>query len=70
MRKKLINLKEAAEYLSISTHFLYKLTSQKKINHVRIGKKILFDLCRLDEFINENSVEQVDWDEHIQNWKR
>jgi len=35
------SIKEAAKRMGISTRFLYKLTSEGKIPHVRIGSKIL-----------------------------
>ena len=61
MLKRLIDLRAAAEYLGISHHFLYKLTARKAIDHVRMGRKILFDVRKLESFIEENSIESVDW---------
>ncbi len=65
LNKRLFSVKEASEYLGISIHFLYKLSAQSKIPHVKIGKRLLFDIKRLEELIIQQSVEPVDWPEHI-----
>ncbi len=65
MNKRLFSVKEASEYLGISTHFLYKMSAQNKIPHVKIGKRLLFDIKRLEELIIQQSIEPVDWIEKI-----
>jgi excisionase family DNA binding protein len=42
-QKEIFSLEEASEYLGVSTSYLYKLTSTKKIPHyIPTGKKIYF----------------------------
>jgi len=61
LQKRLLTIREAAGYLNVSTYFLYKLTADKKIPFLRMGRKILFDLNRINAFISNNSIEPVDW---------
>ena len=48
-QKRLLDLKEAANYLSISRPKLYEWSLQGKIPSVRIDNKRLFDVLELDE---------------------
>jgi excisionase family DNA binding protein len=53
MEKKLVTANEAAAQLGIAKSTLYTLCRQRKIPHVRIGDRLLFDL---DEIISANRV--------------
>lgn len=65
MQKRFLSVKECSEYLNVSVHFLYKLTAQKSIPHVKFGRKVVFDLKRLERWIDENSCEPVDLNEEV-----
>ena len=55
MRERhLVNVKEAAEYLAISPTSLRRNQWNGELPHVRIGKRILFDIKDLDKFIEIN----------------
>ena len=56
--EKLINIKEAAEYLSVSAIYVYKLTSLKEIPYVRIGKRIMFKPSELEQWVDSHAVAQ------------
>lgn len=49
--------------MNLSASFLYKLVETKQIPHTRVGRKILFDVRKLERFIDENSHGVQDWDE-------
>ena len=66
MEKRLIDLKTASEYLSVSIHFLYKKVENKQLECVRRGRKILFDIRKLDELIEQCTGEAVDWSEYFE----
>jgi excisionase family DNA binding protein len=51
--KRLLTVKEAAEYLSISRSHLYTLVKSRKIRSLKFGKRRLFDSLDLDAFIEE-----------------
>ena len=58
MNKRLINIKELSEYISMSTSTLYTWVNQKRIPYVKCGSPTRFDLERIDEWISKNSVKK------------
>lgn len=55
LRKDVLNLSEASQYLDISESHLYKLTSQKKIPHFcPQGKRLYFNRQELDNWLQQN----------------
>lgn len=65
MQKRFLNIQQCSAFLNLSVHFLYKLTAQKSIPHVKFGRKLLFDVQRLEKFIEQNSVEVQDLNEEV-----
>lgn len=63
-KEKPLTLEEAAEYLDISTSYLYKLTSAGKIQHFKpAGKRLYFRRSDLNDYLLQNRVksqEEVD----------
>ena len=55
--EKLIDIKRASELLNLSKYTLYRLTSLKKIPHVKIGGKIAFQEKKLEAFIESHCIE-------------
>ena len=66
---RFLTLKETSGYLNVSVHLLYRLVETKQIPHTRIGRKILFDIKKLEAFIEENSFEAQDWAEKVKEWR-
>jgi len=62
MEKRLLNIKETAEYLGLKVNTLYCWVSQKRIPYVKMGKKLMFDIECLDKFIEENAVEPINFE--------
>lgn len=56
MKKRLLNITEASEYLGISEKSLYKLNWQKRVPVVKIGRSLRFDIQDLEAWIEENKV--------------
>ncbi len=56
LTRRLIPIEHAAEYTGLSKHTLYTMVSHRKIPHVKLGGKLLFDLALLDEWIKQNTV--------------
>jgi excisionase family DNA binding protein len=69
VEKRFLSVRELASFLNISSDFIYMMVEQKRVPHIRLGRAIRFDIKRLESWINDNSVEAVDWDERIQGWK-
>jgi len=58
-QQKILNVDEAATYLTISKSHLYKLTSKGAIPHSKQGKRIYFSKAKLDIWLLENKVQGV-----------
>ena len=56
--KRLLNVKLAAEYLSISRSQLYKWVETGKIPSIRIDNRRLFDILELNDFVEKLKREQ------------
>lgn len=51
--KRLLDVKAAAAYLSISRSKLYEWTKAGRIRSIKIDNKRLFDVYDLDRFVDE-----------------
>ena len=51
----LIKIEELSRLLSIPKGSLYNLVSQKRIPFVKIGRRLLFDVDKISEWIEEHS---------------
>ncbi len=54
--RRLIPIKETAEYTGLSVHTLYTMVSQRRIPFVKVGGALRFDLALLDEWIKQHTV--------------
>jgi excisionase family DNA binding protein len=52
--KNLFSVAEAASYLKMPLHSLYKLTSKRLVPFYKPGKRILFDASELDEWLSKS----------------
>lgn len=59
INKRLLSVKEAADYLSISRSKLYQWTTIGKILSLRIDGRRLFDVLDLDIFIENLKEKQI-----------
>ena len=54
--RRLLDIKEVAEYTGLSVFTLYTMVSQRRIPFVKIGRLTKFDLRLLDEWIAKNTM--------------
>lgn len=54
--KQWMNVPETANYLSISSSKIYKLTSTMEIPHMKLGKLLYFRKEQIDEWLLKNRV--------------
>ena len=54
--KPYLSLEEACDYLSISKALMYQKTSRKTIKHFKCGRKILFKIAHLNDYIETHRV--------------
>jgi excisionase family DNA binding protein len=52
-RRRLLDVEQAAEYLSTSESGVYNLVADDKLKAVRIDRKLRFDVRDLDKFIDD-----------------
>ncbi len=57
--RRLVDIKEVAEYTGLSVHTLYTMVSQRRVPFVKMGRLTKFDLRLLDEWIARNTVMPV-----------
>ncbi len=53
---RLVSIKEAAAYTSLSPHTLYTMVSQHRVPFVKMGRLVKFDLEMLDKWIKQHTV--------------
>jgi excisionase family DNA binding protein len=56
MTRRLLNIKEVANYTGLSPHTLYTMVSQRRIPYVKLGRLTKFDRYELDRWIASQSV--------------
>jgi len=52
----LVDIHEAARYLSVSESTLYGWVWQRRISFVKVGRAVRFDLADLRQFVDENRI--------------
>jgi excisionase family DNA binding protein len=61
MEKRLLSVAEASQLLGMSESFLYKLAESKAIPHLRLGRAVRFDVVKIDTWLRQHSVPEVDF---------
>jgi excisionase family DNA binding protein len=57
IEKRLLDIREAAEYLGMSENALYKKVWKRQVPFaVKIGRTLRFDKVRMDEWIEDNCL--------------
>ena len=59
MTRRLLNIKEVADYTGLSPHTLYTMVSQRRIPFVKMGRLTKFDLRTIDVWIEKQSVRPI-----------
>ena len=62
MLKRLLNAKEASEYLSLHLKTVYDLVSRNEIPSGKVGGSIRIDRLILDEILSQQSSQSRDWE--------
>ena len=61
MEKRLLGIKELAEFLGITEGTLYSWVCQKKIPYVKVGRLVKFDMHKIEKWVEERSFEVYNW---------
>ena len=57
--KRLLDVKSAADYLSLSRSKIYQLVEKGKLSSLKVDGRRLFDVVDLDEFVEELKKDQI-----------
>ncbi len=55
--RRLMTVREAANYLAISASTLYGWVWQRKVPFVKVGRALRFDVADLEKLVRSNRVE-------------
>ncbi|PKN01901.1 MAG: DNA-binding protein [Elusimicrobia bacterium HGW-Elusimicrobia-1] len=56
MERKLLKVAEAAEYLGTTEGTLYVWVCRKRIPHIKMGRKLMFDVSDLEKWIASQKI--------------
>lgn len=59
IERRLLTIQEAGLYTGLSVHTLYKMTNERRIPHVKVGRLTKFELETLDKWIKQQTVMPV-----------
>ncbi len=57
---RLLSAPEAAQYLNLSIHTLRTWVSERRIPHIKLGRRVLFRQTDLDRFAAQNLINPAD----------
>ncbi len=58
--RRLLNVREAAEYLGLEVDTLYKKARLREVPCVKVGRALRFDVKALERFIEQHTIETID----------
>ncbi len=58
--KRLLNVREAARYLSLEVDTVYKKARLRELPCVKVGRALRFDVEALERFIEQHTIETID----------
>jgi excisionase family DNA binding protein len=58
--RRLLNVREAAQYLGLEVDTIYKKARLREVPCVKVGRALRFDVKALDRFIEQHTIETID----------
>ena len=58
--KRLLNVKEAAQYLGLEVDTVYKKARLRELPSVKVGRALRFDIEALDRFIEQHTIKTIE----------
>lgn len=68
--RSFLSIRQAAKLSSLSTRFLYEACQKRELRYYKVGRRIVLDSKDLEDYIKQNVVECVDWDEKVKDLGR
>ena len=58
--KRLLNTREAAEYLGIAMDTVYRMARLRELPSVKVGRALRFDRVALERYVEQHTIETID----------
>lgn len=58
--RRLLNVREAAQYLGLEVDTVYKKARLRAVPCVKVGRALRFDVKALERFIEQHTIETID----------
>jgi excisionase family DNA binding protein len=57
--RRLLNVREAAQYLDLEVDTVYKKSRLREVPCVKVGRALKFDVEALDRYIEQHTIETI-----------
>lgn len=54
--RRLFDIKEASDYIGLQVDTVYRMVSQRRIPFVKVGRRTMFNVRLLDDWLDDNTV--------------
>lgn len=58
--RRLLDVREAAQYLGLEVDTVYKKSRLRELPCVKVGRALRFDLKALERFVEQHTIETID----------
>lgn len=58
--RRLLNVRETAQYLGLEVDTIYKKARLRELPCVKVGRALRFDLQALERFVEQHTIETID----------
>jgi excisionase family DNA binding protein len=58
--RRLLNVRETAQYLGLEVDTIYKKARLRELPCVKVGRALRFDLKALERFVEQHTIETID----------
>jgi len=58
--RRLLNVREAAQYLDLEVDTVYKKSRLREVPSVKVGRALKFDVQALNQYIEQHTIEPID----------
>ncbi len=58
--RRLLNVREAAQYLGLEVDTIYRKARLREVPCVKVGRALRFDLKALERFVEQHTIETID----------
>ena len=58
--KRLLNVRETAQYLGLEVDTVYKKAGLREVPCVKVGRALRFDVKALERFVGQHTIKTID----------